>query len=168
MRFQAFLDVGKTSGIIPEVSSRLVTSKDVVRLTGLTADQLREWTGRRALVQPDMPSRRPGAAARFSWRDVLVLRLLVVLKEQFRVELEAHRALITELERRLSIPFHALWGSRVVLRDMTTVEVGEGSNLSRTGNVLILQLDSHLTVLATEFRLEEPTQQMPLFPAIGL
>src|ERR1700731_232831 len=69
---------------------RLIKSREVLALTGLSADQLREWTVRRALVQSDVPARKRGSEAKFSWQTVLLLRLVVVLRTRFHVELQAH------------------------------------------------------------------------------
>jgi hypothetical protein len=43
----------------------------------MTADQLREWTVRRGLIQPDEPAPKRGSEAKFSWQTLLVLRLAV-------------------------------------------------------------------------------------------
>ncbi len=45
---------------------RLIKSRDVPAMTGLTADQLREWTVRRDLVRPDIPAQKRGSQAQFS------------------------------------------------------------------------------------------------------
>lgn len=70
------------SGIMPDLEEwvRLVGSRDVLNLTGLSGDQLREWTVRRGLISPDVPASRQGQQAQFGWQTVLLLRLAVVLR----------------------------------------------------------------------------------------
>jgi hypothetical protein len=96
---------------------RLVGSREVQALTSLTADQLRESTGRRGLVRPDRPAQGKGTQARFSWQTVLVLRLAFVLRRDFHVELQAHRESLAELQHSLrGRSFPALWDCVLLLR----------------------------------------------------
>ena len=76
---------------------RLVTTRDATRLTGLSTEQLREWTSRRALIPPDVKPKGHGAPARYSWQTILLLRLAVTLRDRFKLELQAHRDLFSEL-----------------------------------------------------------------------
>lgn len=144
----------------------LAKAGEVQRLTGLTADQLREWTTRRGLIEPDAKPNGPGSRARYSWQTVLLLRVAVVLKEGFHIELQAQREVFAALSRRLfKASFPALRGTALALGAdgvSDIVSVGELGALAR--DVLILHLDPHLDVLATEFGLAEPMRQLPLFP----
>ena len=72
---------------------RLIQSGEVQKLTGLTSDQLREWTSRRGLIEADSKPSGPGTRARFGWQSVLLLRIAVVLKERFHVELQSQKPL---------------------------------------------------------------------------
>jgi hypothetical protein len=81
---------------------RLVKAQEVQALTGLSADRLREWAGRRGLVRPDVPARGKGSQARYSWQTVLALRLAAVLRDQFKVELQAHRELLGKMQSELT------------------------------------------------------------------
>lgn len=97
-------------GIMPKLGSsnvRLIKSRDVLTLTGLSADQLREWTVRRRLIQPDFPAARQGQQALFGWQTVLLLRLAVVMRI-FRV------LLLTALLDLTRSRFHAVFLSSVV------------------------------------------------------
>lgn len=149
---------------------RLVTASDVQKLTGLTTDQLREWTARRGLIEPDAKPCGPGSRARYAWQTVLLLRLAVVLKETFHVELQAHRSLFAELAGRLAkVPFPALRGSALLVRANGAFDVlplGEARTLD--ADVLIIRLDPHLEVLCIGFGLVEPTRQLPLFSAVAV
>src|SRR4051794_39603808 len=88
------------SGIMPILmaSAHYVSSRDVRRLTGLTGDQFREWTGRRRIISPDYPAKGRGNSARFSWRTVLLLRLLRAMQNEFRMELQPHQGAIRMME----------------------------------------------------------------------
>src|ERR1700692_2746606 len=109
-------------GVMPvpkELYVRLIRSRDVLRLTGLTAGQVREWTVRRALIQPDVPAQKRGSEAKFLWQTVLLLRLTVVLRTRFHVELQAHRALLASArEVADGASFPALWDSTLAIYDM--------------------------------------------------
>lgn len=149
----------------------LVRSRDVPALTGLTADQVREWTVRRGLIQPDEPARKRGSEAKFSWQTVLVLRLTVVLRTRFHVELQAHRDLLT-LARKLldGASFPGLWGATLAIYGLTHCELlGARAPLPPAEeDAILLRLNRHLEVLSQSFGFPEPISQLPLFPAVGL
>jgi hypothetical protein len=150
---------------------RLVKSRDVPALTGLTADQLREWTVRRGLVQPDEPAQKRGSEAKFCWQTLLVLRLAVVLRTRFHVELQAHRELLASARKLLEgASFPGLWGGTLAIYGLTRCEVLSGRMPlpSAEEDVILLRLNRHLEVLSQGFGLSEPISQLPLFPAVGL
>ena len=149
----------------------LVRSRDIPALTGLTADQLREWTVRRGLIQPDEPAQKRGREARFSWQTVLVLRLAVVLRTRFHVELQAHRDLLASARELLDgASFPGLWGATLAIYGLTRCEL-LGARLllpSAEEDVILLRLNRHLEALSQGFGFSEPISQLPLFPAVGL
>ena len=150
---------------------RLVRSRDVPALTGLTADQLREWTVRRGLIQPDEPAQKRGSEARFSWQTVLVLRLAVVLRTRFHVELQAHRDLLATARGLLEgTSFPGLWGGTLAIYGLTRCELltARGPLPSAEEDAILLRLNRHLEALSQGFGLPEPVSQLPLFPAVGL
>jgi hypothetical protein len=150
---------------------RLIRSQEVQALTGLSADQLREWTCRRGLVSPDVAPRGRGTRSGFSWQTVLVLRLAVVLKDEFHVELQAQRNLLGGLQRELSgRPFPSLWSVSVVLYPGGHWELSSADDrpgVAFEGGFLVLPLAPHLRALSTGFGLAETTRQLPLFAAVG-
>src|SRR5436305_384523 len=108
---------------LPNSFMKLITAGDVLQLTGLTADQLREWTSRRGLIQPDMKAKGPGSRAMYSWQTVLVLRLAVVLREVLHVELQAQRSALSNLAQRLKrSSFPLLRGKALVLNSDGSVD----------------------------------------------
>jgi hypothetical protein len=152
---------------------QLVPKRQVLQLTGLTPAKLREWTSRRALIPADQPPRKQGSSAQFSWQTILVLRMAVILKDKFRLELQAHRYLFAGLRRELkSRSFIAMWGQALVLRGANKWSFAD-ANAAETSqdDVIILHLDPHLDVIAAGFELPRPTEvtgQFDLFPALAV
>lgn len=149
---------------------QLIKARDVLALVDLSADQLREWTIRRALIPADMKPKGRGFPARYSWRTVLLLRVAVVLKEEFRVELQAHRDLFATIRGELiGFSFPALWGLALALHAMRRCEVIDPQvPVAKDGNVLVVHLGPHLEVLSVGFGISEPMPQLPLFPALDI
>jgi hypothetical protein len=150
---------------------RLVKAREVQALTGLSPDRVREWAGRRGLVRPDVPARGKGSQARYSWQTVLTLRLAAVLKDQFKVELQAHRELLGNMQNELAgRSFPALRGCVMALYG------GDGVELLAPGDhtkdldaaVLLLPLEPHLEALSNGFGVPDTMQQRPLFPAVSV
>ena len=56
---------------------RLVPTRQALQLTGLSSAKLREWTSRRALIPADVPSKKQGSSAQYTWQTILLLRLAV-------------------------------------------------------------------------------------------
>lgn len=151
----------------------MIQAKQVLQLTGLTANQLREWTHRRAFIAADVRPSGPGSLALYSWQTVLLLRLAVVLQERFRVELKPHHELFSALKDLLQgTSFLALRGSSLALYDMRRCELLAPRETlqpqAADAGVLILRLDPHLDILTTHFDPQEPSPQLPLFRAVQL
>lgn len=150
---------------------RLVKAREVQTLTGLSADRLREWAGRRGLVKPDVPARGKGHHARYSWQTVLALRLAGVLKDQFKIELQGQRELLGRMQSELAgKSFPALRGCVLALYGNAHVELrGPGERARDPGAaVLLLPLEPHLDALSNGFGVPDAMQQRPLFPALGV
>jgi hypothetical protein len=161
------------SGIIPELEDltvRLIGSRDVLKLTGLSGDQLREWTVRRGLIHPDIPASRQGQPAQFGWQTVLLLRLAVVMRSRFHVELQVHRDLLAHARRLLEgRSFPSLWSYRLAIFGLDRCALlGAGDPLPAHEDLILLALNTHLEVLSRGFGVAEPIAQLPLFPAVGL
>jgi hypothetical protein len=141
-----------------------------MRLTGLTPDQLREWTVRRALIQPDVPAQKRGSEAKFSWQTVLLLRLAVALRTQFHVELQAHRDLLVAARELLDgTSFPALWGGTLAIYGLRRCELlSPRTSAAAEEDVMLLRLNRHLEVLSQGFGLADPVSQLPLFPAVPI
>jgi len=151
---------------------QLVTTRDATRLTGLSTEQLREWTSRRALILPDVKPKGHGSPARYSWQTILLLRLAIVLRDRFKLELHAHRGLFAELGADLArTSFLSLWGKSLALYGGSQWSVidprDEGVAID---DCIVLRLDSHLQQLSDSFSLSQPKapDQFQLFPALGV
>jgi hypothetical protein len=151
---------------------QLVTTRDATRLTGLSTEQLREWTSRRALILPDEKPKGHGSPARYSWQTILLLRLAVVLRDRFKLELHAHRDLFADLGAGLArTSFLSLWGKSLALYGGAQWGVIDPHDESMaTNDCIVLQLDPHLQKLSDSFSLPKPaaTGQFQLFPALGV
>jgi hypothetical protein len=150
---------------------RLVGSREAAIVTGLSANRLREWTGRRGLVSPDFPARGKGTQARFSWQTLLVLRLAAVLRDRLHVELEAYRASLKMLQARLrNEAFHGLGGGFVAIgigRAALLRSVNE-PDLQADEAVCVLILQPHLDAIGSVISISQPTAQRNLFPAMAV
>lgn len=151
---------------------RLVTTRDATRLTGLSTEQLREWTSRRALILPDVKPKGHGSPARYSWQTILLLRLAVVLRDRFKLELHAHRGLFAQLSSDLAnTSFLSLWGKALALHGAAQWSlIDSGEKAPFPDDCILLWLDPHLQHLSDSFSLPKPEQagQFQLFPAFGV
>lgn len=148
----------------------LITAKEVQRLTGLTSSQLREWTSRRCLVQPDMLPSGPGTRARYSWQTVMVLRLAASLKGVFHVELQAHQDLFARLSAFLSKqPFQSLAGHVLYVHANGDFELNDAAcPRAFNDDAIVLCLAPHLNVLSAEFDMTPFTIQRTHFTATSV
>ncbi|AIV90371.1 MerR family transcriptional regulator [Burkholderia pseudomallei] len=151
---------------------QLVPTRDATRLTGLSTEQLREWTSRRALIPPDVKPKGHGSPARYSWQTILLLRLAVVLRDRFKMELHAHRDLFAELGAGLArTSFLSLWGKSLALYGGTQWGLIDPRDEGVTiDDCIVLRLDPHLQQLSDSFALPKPAApgQFQLFPALGV
>jgi DNA-binding transcriptional MerR regulator len=152
---------------------RLVNTREASRLTGLSTQQLREWTSRRALIPADVRPSGRGFQAKYSWPTILALRIALVLRRTLKVELQAHRELFTDLRQSLQrTSFLALWGKSLVIFGSADWETIDDLRAILDGRdaVVVIRLDSHLQVVSAGFGLtpSRTAGQFELFPARGL
>ncbi|NGM80162.1 hypothetical protein [Burkholderia multivorans] len=151
---------------------QLVTTRAATRLTGLSTEQLREWTSRRALILPDVKPKGHGSPARYSWQTILLLRLAVVLRDRFKLELHAHREVFATLGATLAgTSFLSLWGKSLALYgDDRWAIVDLRDENAIVQDCLMLRLDPHLQQLSDGFALPKPAAagQFQLFPALSM
>lgn len=151
----------------------LVPPRKALELTGLSAATLREWTSRRALIPADIAPRKRGASAQFSWQTILVIRIAIVLRDQFCVELQAHQNVLAELRAELEQrSFIGLWDKLLMLEGpgaWDLVESASAEALHRDGS--IIHLNPHLELLSRQFDLPARASrdlQLDLFPALAV
>ena len=151
-------------------AAHLISTRDATKLTGLTTEQLREWTSRRALIPADVKPKGHGSPARYSWQTILLLRLAVTLRDRFRLELQAHRDLFTNLGAGLrKVSFSSPWGRLIVLHGGDEWSLLEQRDFApTTKDCVVLKLDPHLEILAAEFSVAQPIypRQLQLFPTL--
>ena len=149
---------------------RLVATPVACHLTGLSTEKLREWTSRRALVSVDVRPKGKGSPAKFSWQTILVLRIAVILRDQFSMELQTHKTSFATLREELrNRSFISLWGQRLGLGSDGSWTFVEANEKILGGEVLLMELDGHLAILRDGFALPDLNHaQMDLFnlPAI--
>jgi hypothetical protein len=148
-------------------SVHLVNTGKAVLLTGLSTEQLREWTIRRALIPADIKPKGHGSPARYSWQTVLLLRLALVFRDRFKLELHAHREMFADLRDSLAqTSFPSLWGKSLAVQGDRRWSFLEPDELATTtDDCIVLRLDPHLEILAEAFTLGRPssTEQYQLF-----
>lgn len=149
---------------------RLVPTPVACKLTGLSTEKLREWTSRRAIVSADVRPKGKGTPAKFSWQAILILRVAVLLRDQFNVELQAHKTSFDGLRKMLrENSFLSLWGSRLALHPGGDWSLVEADSLAMAGDGILIALDPHLIVLRDGFALPDASEgQLDLFslPAV--
>lgn len=148
---------------------RLIPTRQATKLTGLSAAKLREWTSRRALIPADVPPRAQGSPAQYGWQTILLLRVAVVLRDRFHLELQAHREIFGSFRTNLmETSFVALWGKVLALHDEHSWSLFDTDDqLGDAQDALLIRLDPHLEVLAVGFALPNPSRilgQLDLFP----
>lgn len=148
---------------------RLVPTRQATRLTGLSTAKLREWTSRRALIPADVPPRAQGSPAQYGWQTILLLRIAVILRDRFHLELQAHREIFESLRTSLEeTSFVVLWGKVLALHDEHSWSLFDTDDqLGNAQDALLIRLDPHLEVLAAGFALPNPSHipgQLNLFP----
>ncbi|WIX33224.1 hypothetical protein QO259_00765 [Salinicola sp. JS01] len=132
----------------------LVPTPIASRLTGLSTERLREWTSRRALVPADMRPQRKGSPAQFSWQTILILRVAVLLRDRFGVELQFHKKNFAKLRQELrSTSFIALWGRRLALNSQGELSLLDEQIPLLTGDAILIALDPHLSIIRDGFAL---------------
>ena len=155
---------------IGAVSAHLVTTRTAVKLTGLTPEQLREWTIRRSLIPADVKPKGQGSPARYSWQTILLLRLALVLHDGFKLELQAHRELFADMASTFArTSFRSLWGKALAVRGDQRCRILERDELAAMSeDCIVLRLDPHLAQLAEAFSLLPHTlaKQYELFDAM--
>lgn len=148
---------------------RLLRSREVQALTGLSSDQLREWTGRRGLIPPDKPAAGKGTQARFAWQTVLVLRVAAQLRTQFHVELKGLGEALAHAQQCLrGRSFIALADHVLVLDATGTIDVVALAALKvHEASLLVVPLDPHLNALAMGLGVDRATPQLPLLHSVS-
>ena len=151
----------------------VVTTSQASELTGLSTSRLREWTSRRALIPADVPPRSQGSPAKYTWQTILLLRVAVILRDRFHIELHAHRHIFASLRQALQeTSFITLWGTSLAILDTRRWRlVAPIESPAPKGDALLINLDPHLQALSNSFALPSAfiaSGQLNLFSAIAV
>ncbi|MDP1748424.1 MAG: hypothetical protein Q8L22_03120 [Reyranella sp.] len=85
----------------------------------------------------------------------MILRIAALLRDQFKLELQAHKSSLARLRRDLrKKSFISLWGNRLSLGANGWRFIEEGAPLPQD-DVLLVSLDPHLQVLRDGFALPD-------------
>jgi hypothetical protein len=135
-----------------------VTTPVASQLTGISTGKLREWTSRRALVPADVRPKGKGSPAKFRWQTILILRIAVLLRDGFSLELQAHKGSFADLRKELRArSFIALWGRRLAFSPTGGWLLVEETDQSPLGDFLLIELDPHLRILRDHFAFPDAT-----------
>ena len=161
---------GMGLGLCRIASMQVITTRQASELTGLSTAKLREWTSRRALIPADVRPKSQGSPVKYTWQTILVLRIAVVLRYRFHLELQAHRHVFGSLRKTLrGTSFVTLWGKSFAIRG--SERRGFRNSIDPTPleeDMLLTNLDPHLQILSVGFALPKPSNmpgQPDLFPA---
>lgn len=85
----------------------------------------------------------------------MILRIAALLRNQFKLELQAHKLSFARLRQDLrKTSFISLWGLRLVLSHEGWTLIEEGAPLPQE-DALVVRLDPHLEVLRDGFALPD-------------
>lgn len=102
----------------------------------------------------DVRPKGKGSPAKFSWQTILVLRLAVLLRDSFGLELAAHKAAFADLRTALRAKsFIGLWGNRLTLSTASEWAFLEKVDVVPGDDFLIVELNPHLRILRDRFAL---------------
>ena len=148
---------------------RLVQASDALRLTGLSENQLREWCGRRGILQPAIPAEGSGRPALYAWRDIIALRILLGVFEVFGAKASGWAEGINDLRCLLRMhSFPSLWSKAAVSFDCSSASLAEASSVLHSVQALVIPFDPHLQAVSRSPLAEEDWQnQSPLIAGMG-
>jgi hypothetical protein len=140
-----------------------VQFSDAVRMTGLSANQLREWCGKRALFRPTVQSRGSGRVALYTWQDLLALRVFHEVVGLFGGRASDWAGAINHFRTSLiGQSFPSLWGKAVVFNNHFSSLVVPRDKVDIEKSVLSIQLTDHLIVLSEFGTSLEVQGELPL------
>ena len=155
-------------GNLPIISvMRLVQAGRAASLAGVSAHQMREWCGRRGILEPDIPGEGAGNHALYSWKTILTIRIVSELRSRYRINLSAWpnvvRSLRDQLENR---SYLRLRDCCVAIHDIEVAEILPTSMIRVAASVIFVPLNPHLDALAVPLKIEGSDHQLALFPAM--
>jgi DNA-binding transcriptional MerR regulator len=145
---------------------QMLQHSDAARLAGLTPSQMREWCGRRGVVEPDVAASGRGRHALYSWQTILALRILKELRDSLAIEVGSWGGAMKSCQEVLQHrPFHALWGMAVFFTAEGAAHLVPMQRASLEELSVFVPLDKHLEALSGTVEVSV-APHLPLFSSI--
>lgn len=147
---------------------RMFQSFQMVELTGLTKNQLREWCSVRKLLPPDIAPKGPGTHGMFTWQTAIALRILKSIQDDWAGTVSAWAPVVRDFRVEIKgSSFPALFGNAVIFDSLTSMTIQKELAITTGPGILAVPLNPHLEVLATKLAIPLP-DQLPLFPPMSV
>lgn len=154
--------------MVTAMAGVLFQAGEAAKLAGITANQLREWTGRRAIISPDVPGRGRGKHALFSPATVLVLRMIAELRTRFLMEVGPLSSMAEDLRAHLAeIPFMALYGRAVSIKSPDEYDIINLSHAKVSASAVVIPFEGHLVAISETCGFRDQLTQFQLFPVMS-
>ncbi len=150
----------------------LFQAADALTLAGLSRAQLREWCGkgRRMIIEPDISAQGSGRVALYSWRTLVVLRVLHHLQARYGIEVSAWAGAAAEFRIGLeACSFLAAWQYAAQFGSNRTCTLIADAQPPATLDGLFLPLEPHMAPMAAAMAIPRPDQLslLPLAAVVG-
>lgn len=147
---------------------KMFQSFQMVELTGLTKNQLREWCSVRQLLPPDIVPEGPGTHAMFTWQTAIALRVLKSIQDDWAGTVSAWAPVVRDFRAEMKgTSFPTLYGNAVIFNSLTSMTIQKELEMTTGSGILAVPLNPHLEVLATRLSIPLP-DQLPLFPPMSV
>jgi hypothetical protein len=158
-------------GIMPtSKGERLFQAADALVLAGLSRAQLREWCGkgRRMIMKPDVSAQGSGRVALYSWRTLVVLRVLHHLQTRYSIEVSAWTGAAAEFRAGLdACSFPAAWQCAAQFGSSRSCTLVADADPPKSLDGLFIPLEPHMAPMAAAMAIPRP-DQLPLFPLVAV
>lgn len=161
------LQVGSMTTLSGE---RLFQAADALALAGVSRSQLREWCGkgRRGIIAPDVSAQGSGRVALYSWRTLVVIRVLHHLQTRYGIEVSAWIGAVAEFRSCLEArSFLAAWQCAAQFGSNETCTLVPEADPPSALDGLFIRLEPHMAPMATAMAIPR-SDQLPLFPLVAI
>ena len=104
----------------------------------------------------------------YTWHDVICLRLLLVLHNDFGVVLSDWSPSIRKLRKMLNgLPFQSMWGKNVFFTDKNSVLISSSQSNGGLSSGLSISLAPHLSVISADNQPVHEQRNLLLLASVG-